>query len=361
MILLLDRYLFWQFTRNLGLVLGGLMAIYLLIDFFERVDSFLDAGLGIGTAVAYLLLKTPLIFEQLIPVCLLLAGVITLGVLNRHNELMALKSGGLSVRRIVRPLLLAAMFFSSLALAAGQWLLPPTLSETNRIWYEEVRQQTPEGIERSGRIYYRGARGIYSFAQPDDPSAGLPDFSFTSWSEDYQLARLLTATSAHWEAGRWTLREGQQKTRTTDGHYQTDLFTEMTIELPENPDDFFLPPYALTERPLSELLAQARAPEESPRRHEARLELHQKISYIFLGLPLLLVGIPLLLAMHRGRSRDLALAIPASCIMAFTAWGLWSISQALAGAGHLSPGLAAWLVHLLTGGLGFYFILRQDS
>ncbi|ADH86069.1 LptF/LptG family permease [Desulfurivibrio alkaliphilus] len=361
MIMLLDRYLFWQFTRNLALVLGGLVAIYLLIDFFERVDSFLDAGLGIGTAITYLLLKIPLIFEQLIPVCLLLAGIITLGVLNRHNELMALKSGGLSVRRIIRPLLLAALFFSGLALAAGQWLLPPTLAETNRLWYEEVRQQTPEGIERNGRIYYRGAKGIYSFAQPDDPASGLPDFSFTAWNEEYQLARLLTAAIAHWEAGRWTLLDGQLKVLTADDQYRTTIFNEMTIELPERPEDFFLPPYALAERPLSELLARALAPEDSPRRYEARLELQQKISYIFLGLPLLLVGIPLLLAMHRGRGRDLALAVPASCIMAFAVWGLWSICQALASAGHLSPALAAWLVHLLAGSLGFYFILRQDT
>lgn len=358
---LLDRYLFGLFTRNLGLVLGGLMAIYLLIDFFERMDKFLDAGLGIGMAISYLLLKIPLIFEQLIPVCLLLAGIITLGVLNRQHELMALKSGGLSMRRIVRPLLLAALFFSGLALAASQWVLPPTLTETNRIWYEEVRQRAYEGIERDGRIYFRGVEGIYSFDQPEDQTGDLRDFSFTTWDRQYRLSQLLTAETARWAEGTWTLLDGQNKVRNDEGKYRTTTFTRMEIQLPEHPEEFFQPPYALTEIPPSVLLARALAPEDSPRRHEARLELHKKVSYIFLGLPLLLVGIPLLLVMHQGRGRDLALAIPASCIMAFIAWGLWSISQALAGAGHLPPGLAAWLIHLLTGAFGFYFILRQDA
>lgn len=359
---LVDRYLISQFFRNLALVLGSLLAIYLLIDFFERVDSFLAADLGMGVAINYLLLKIPVILEQIMPICLLLAGIITLGLLNRNHEMMALQAAGLNTRRIIRPLLLAALASTLLILAMSQWLLPPTMAETNRIWHEQVRQQSARGIERHGRIYYRGTEGLYSFlpSESEADQAELLDFSYLTRDTNFHLTALLTAEKATWDGRLWTLRNGQVKSGVQGGRdFRSEIFTQRQMELPEGPADFFLPPYALAERSLSALWRQARAKTVSPRRQEARLELHKRTSYIFLGLPLLLTGIPLLLLMHRGRGRDLALAIPAAAFLAFITWGLWSIAQAMAGAGYLPPPLAAWLIHLLAGGLGWYFIGRN--
>ncbi|HEX9715643.1 MAG TPA: LptF/LptG family permease, partial [Desulfurivibrionaceae bacterium] len=142
---LLDRYLMAQFAKNLALVLCSLVAIYLLVDFFERMDNFLEAKKTIGLAIKYLLLKLPFMYVQLIPVCILLAGVITLGILNQHFEFMALMASGIGVLRIIRPLLVAAAFFTLLTVVIGQWVLPPTIAATNRIWYEEVNKQIPKG------------------------------------------------------------------------------------------------------------------------------------------------------------------------------------------------------------------------
>ena len=164
---LLDRYLMAQFAKNLALVICSLVAIYLLVDFFERVDNFLEAKKTIGLAIKYLLLKLPFMYVQLIPVCILLAGVITLGILNQHFEFMALMAGGISVLRIIRPLLVAAAFFTLLTVAIGQWVLPATTAATNRIWYEEVNKQIPKGIIRDGRTYFRGSEGIFSFVRPN--------------------------------------------------------------------------------------------------------------------------------------------------------------------------------------------------
>lgn len=359
--MLLDRYLIRQFSRNLALVLGSLLAIYLLVDFFERVDNFLSAGLGMGAAIKYLLLKIPFMFEQLIPVCLLLAGIITLGLLNQHYEFMALKASGLNLKRIIRPLLVAAAFFTLLALAFSQWLLPPTMAETNRIWHEEVNQLKARGIERQGRIYYRGAEGIYSFARPQEGSETLHDFSYAVWNEAFRLQKLLTAERAEWGGDRaWTLFNGQSKEADDQG-YRLTLFKELPLELPETPADLFLPPYAYTEKSLDSLLAESLDRADTPLRHTARLELHKKLSYLGLGVPLLLLGIPLLLLMHRGRGRDLALAIPASCILAFVAWGGWSVSQSLAAAAYLPPSVASWLIHFLVGALGWYGLKQQDQ
>lgn len=356
---IIDRYLAGQFTKNLFLVLSALVAIYLLVDFFERVDNFLESKKTMGLAIKYLLLKTPSMYEQLIPVCILLGGIITLGVLSHHHEFMALKASGICVTRIIRPLLVATVFFTMLTLAIGQWILPVTVTATNRIWYEEVNKQIPRGITREGRTYYSGESGIFSFARPDPQKNEFTDFSYTSWNEHYRLAKLLTAKTAYWKDGTWFFQNGQLKTMNDDGESDIKLFKDISFDFKENPADFFMPPYKEQEMSLSELFINAWSEESAW--HKSRLEFHKRLSYIFLGFPLLLLGIPILLSMHKTGARDLALAIPISCGIAFVAWGLWSATQSLAKASYLPPSLASWSIHVIGGGIGIFLIMRRNS
>lgn len=354
---LLDRYLMAQFARNLLLVLCGLTAIYLLVDFFERVDNFLAVDQNMGSALKYLLFKTPAICEQLLPVCILLAGIVTLGMLNRQFEFMALMAGGVSVFRIIRPLLVAAGLTTLLGVAMGQWLLPPTMAETNRIWFEEVNQQIPRGVIRNGRTYFRGSGGIFSFSRPDPGQTEFRNFTYAGFDPAHGLTMLLTAQRASWQEGRWRFKHGQLKEISPAGEVSVRPFASLAHDFPDTPEDFFMPPYKIKELSYSGLFREAR---DEAAGSEARLEFHQRFSYVFLGLPLLLVGIPVLLSVHRNRGRDLALAIPVSCGMAFAAWGAWSAGQSLARAAYLPPGPASWSIHLLAAGIGLLLIHRHN-
>lgn len=356
---LLDRYLMAQFAKNLALVICSLVAIYLLVDFFERVDNFLESQKTIGLAVKYLLLKLPFMYLQLIPVCILLAGIITLGVLNQHFEFMALMAGGISVLRIIRPLLVAAALFTLLTVAIGQWVLPATSAATNRIWYEEVNRQIPKGIIRDGRTYFRGTEGIFSFIRPNPLKNEFRNFSFASYDVEHGLTTLLTAESATWENGTWQFTNGQQKDRTDNGGFSVTLFKTLSREFSEQPEEFFVPPYKIEELSYTTLLRQALDTKIS--NHESLMEFHRRFSYILLGIPLLLLGIPVLLSVHKNRGRDLALAIPVSCGMAFAAWGAWSASQSLAKTATLPPGVASWSIHVLTIALGCFLLKRHNQ
>lgn len=356
---LIDRYLFMQFAKNLLLVLCSLVAIYLLVDFFERIDNFLEAKKTMGLAVQYFLLKIPLIYEQLTPVCILLAGVITLGVLNHNHEFMALTASGICVGRIVRPLLAATCVFTLLTLAASQWLLPATITATDKIWYEEVNRQIPRGITREGRTYYKGKTGFYSFIRPSADKNRFIDFSYAAWDDEHQLTLLLSARTASWQDGVWTFTDGQIKVKDGGQDYRVSLFKKTAMDLAETPEDFFVPPYKIKEMPLSDLFREAWENRDD-QNSSAWLEFNKRLSYIFLGFPLVLIGLPILLSMHRTRGRDLALAVTVSCGMAFIAWGLWSASQSMAKAELVHPALASWAIHFVAGGLGIFLIRRQD-
>ena len=356
---LLDRYLFKQFSRNLLFVLTALVTIYLLIDFFERIDNFIEAQKSLGLAAKYFLLKTPMIIEQLIPIIILLGGIIVLGLLNHHGEILALKAVGIHTLRITVPITFTATVFSLLALAFAEWIVPPATAHTNKILYEEVRQEKSGGILRGNRFYYKDQSGFYSFEEHDQKENSFQNFIFTSWNTSYSLNMFLTAESASWQNGSWTFINCRIKQKNRTGAYDVTFHDKKNLQLSAEPKDFFVPAYKINELSLSELYASAEN-NRGIRGTEAGLKFLERVSFIFLGIPLLMLGLPLLLIAHQKWGRDLSLEIPLSCGLAFMAWGGWSAMQSLAKAAIINPHFAAWSVHLLIAAIGTFLILQQD-
>lgn len=358
---LLDRYLLKEFTKNLLLILTTLLSIYLLVEFFETIDNFLEAQQPMAVAVRYFVLKIPFIVEQLMPISILLAGIITLGLANHNLELIALKAAGINTGRIVRPIILGGCLLTGLTLAMCQWLLPVTVAASNKIWYEEVEKNTTKGlILRNGRIYYRGMQGIYSFDEQHVMTTDTySNFSYATWDDAYKLDMLLFARNARWQEGQWFFSEGQLKKRTTANNYTVTPFKQTVMQLPENPGHLFTPEHKFSERSIAELFDRAIAA-DVVHKNVTWMEFHKKVSYNVLGLPLLLLGLPMLLLMHQRWGRDLSLAIPSSCFLAFIAWMGWGTFQTMAKAGYLHPVPASWTIHLVVGALGLFLLRRQD-
>lgn len=210
---LLNRYLLRQYLKYFFTVNAGFVSIYLLVDFFEKIDDFTNAGKSVALAMQFFILSIPFIVDQLGPVFILLSGVITLGILNHSNELTALKAGGVPLRLIIRPLIGGSLLFTMLFFCAAQWLLPVTVAQTNFIWYEQLKGKVPLGIMRNNRYYYKGKDGFYSFEWPNpkDDKYVFKNFSYSRWDEKYNIHSLTTSNFADWDEqdNSWILHDGQ--------------------------------------------------------------------------------------------------------------------------------------------------------
>ena len=343
------------------MLIAGFIAIYILIDFFEKIDNFMEKGKSFGLIAKFFLYNIPFVLEQLGPVCILLAGVITLGLLNHSNELIALKASGIPLRKIVAPIIAAGTIFSVVLLLLSQFVLPKTITTTNKIWNEEVKGMVPLGIFRNGRYYYQSGDGFYSFVRPDLGKNEFLQFSYSTWNKDFRLTYLIASEKAVWNDGIWMLYDGQLQKASDGQTYTTEIFTQRRFNLPDNPQDFFIPAYHSLELSLTGLFLDARRKTSPSEASKAWAEFYGRIFYILLGLPLLLLGLPMLLIVYRKWGRDLSLAIPVSCGLAFISWGLWGTLQSLAKASYINPLLAAFSVHAIIGLAGIYLLLREDA
>jgi lipopolysaccharide export system permease protein len=360
-VILLNRYLLAQFATNFLTVSTAFVAIYLLVDFFEKIDKFTSHGGTMALALQFFFLNIPFILDQLGPVLILLAGVITLGILHHNNELRALKAGGIPLKTIVRPLIAGAVIITIVFLLMAQFLLPKTISTTNRIWYEQLQGKVPLGTYRSGRYYYKGEEGFYSFQWPDTTKLSFKSFSYSRWNENYNLKLLLNASQADWHDGAWVFHQGQTQELQEDGTFLYTTFAEKKAFLPESPEQFFVPEYRSAELSLTGLFREAGKKQTEDERTVSWAQFYSRISYIFLGIPLVLLGLPVLILTYVRWGRDLAIAIPASCLLAFVAWGLWGALQSFAKAGYIAPPLAASVIHFIFAGIGLLLLRQQDK
>lgn len=360
---LLNRYLLGQFLKHFFTVNAGFAAIYLLVDFFEKIDDFTNAGKPLSLALEYFLLTIPFVADQLGPVIILLSGVLSLGILNHTNELTALKAGGVPLRLITKPLIAGSIIFTLLFIAAAQWLLPTTIGRTNNIWYEQVKGKVPLGIKRNNRYYYKGRDGFYSFSWPNPKEYTFENFSYSQWDKKYNIETLTTAAYANYqkEDNIWVLNVGQIQQQVDGTNYQISNFISSKINLPEQPQDFLIPLNKTAEQSLTDLYLEISRSDAEHEKRAAKTTFLGRISYLFLGIPLLLLGLPILLYSYRKWGRDLSVAIPASCGLAFIAWGIWGALQSLAIAGYISPIIAAVTIHISFSIVGIFLLMKNDN
>ena len=129
MISRLDKYLLLNYIPSLFICAFVLIGVYLVVDLFQKFDDLLALGdAALYMAFNYYALFLPVMIAKLFPAIILIAAGFALIRLAKSNEIMAMQVSGLSLYRILSPLFIAATFFSLMALA-NQELVIPSLAD----------------------------------------------------------------------------------------------------------------------------------------------------------------------------------------------------------------------------------------
>ena len=156
---ILDKYLTREILRYFLMVLILVVAIYLAVDFFEKIGDFMEAGLPISRAFDFFLHSIPFVLSQIIPVGVLLSVLICFGMMNKHNELTALRSCGISIFSLIKPILAIGFAFSFVLFFLSEAIVPITMTTANRIWLNEVKKEQAVST-RENNILMKTPNGI---------------------------------------------------------------------------------------------------------------------------------------------------------------------------------------------------------
>ncbi len=203
---ILSRYITREILRIFFLVLIFVVGIYVAVDFLEKIGDFSEAGLGIGRALVFYFYRIPFIVAQVSPVAFLLSVLIAFGLMNRQNEIVALKSSGVSVYSLLKPLLGLGFGASVILFVLSEIIVPAATARANDIWYGQVHHKATV-TARQQDLWMRVSRVIVHVAYYHPVEKRLYGIRIYRFDDRFHLLDRIDARSATVAKGKWHLKD----------------------------------------------------------------------------------------------------------------------------------------------------------
>jgi LPS export ABC transporter permease LptG/LPS export ABC transporter permease LptF len=365
---ILDEYVVREFLLMFLLVLASFVMLMLVFTFFDLIGDIIRNHISMATVGAYLVNLTPSMIYQIAPLAVLIAALVTFGVLNRNSEIIAMKATGISLYRLVIPTIsIAAILSVSLFLFDDYYLPqanrrqealravikgrpPQTFLHPEQKW---IFGQTHPG--EPGRIFY------YQFFDPDRNEFGnLSVFEFDP--STFALSRRIFAARATWDENGNTWRFQNGWSREMDGAETTGYreFKQTSFsEILEDPSYFKKENLQSQEMNFHQLDVYIRDLQQSGfDTKRLSVALWHKVAYPLVAVVMAMLAIPFALSM--GRRGSLA-AIAIAIAVALSYWVVDNAFGAMGNVNYLPAAMAAWSADVLFGLTGGYLLLRTPT
>jgi LPS export ABC transporter permease LptG/LPS export ABC transporter permease LptF len=365
---ILDEYVVREFLIMFVLVLCGFVMLMLVFTFFELISDILRNHIPLSIVGQYLINLTPSMLYQISPLAVLIAVLVTFGVLNRNSEIIAMKATGISIYRLVVPIVGIAAILAVGLFAFDDFYLP----QANR------RQEALRNIIK-GRpaqtVLHPEQRWIFGQPNPGEPGrifyyqffdpvkqefANLSVFEFDPAT--FAITRRIFASRVFWDSdhGAWSFQNGWQRDIQGENSKAYREFTETTFaEIHEDPGYFTKEEKQSQEMNFGELKRYITALRQSGfDTMRLRVALWHKLAYPLVAIVMAGLAIPFALSMgKRGSLTGIAVAIG----VALAYWVADSFFGALGNVNYLPAPLAAWASLVLFGLVGGYLLLRTPT
>lgn len=350
---ILDRLVAGSFVRLFLAFVIGAPILFVVGDWVENMDRYLDRGIPIGRVLLAYLYQLPQFILWSFPIAGLIASVFTVHGMTTHREIVAAKAGGISFHRLIVPMLVLGALLTGAALwlmevaPEGKRRSAEILEERNRRmdWRSDFVVQSEDGRMLAARRLAVSTRSMESVILTRLGENGAPTVH-------------ISAGSARWEEGRgWIFREGYYRILRDDGSETAIRFG--TLRSP-----------GLTERP-EELVEEVRNEDEMTRAQLARqvdiirrsggdprdleVKLHQKLAIPAATFVIVLFGAPLATSVKRGGA---AFGVGASLGSTILYMLLLRVAGSLGSTGAMDPLLAAWVPNAIFLAAGLVLLVR---
>lgn len=356
---ILDRYIIITFLKIYLLVFIAIYSVFALVDFVDINEEIERRHLPYSLMMDYFKFKFPQILSYIIPITTLMAALITISILSKFKEIVAIKAAGISIFRVFFPLIVTASVASGIAFLIQDNILPYSNQRLGEITHRIKGGPTQTYHKGSRWVFGKNNRIFHFFAQ-DLQEQVINRFSVFDFSPDtFTLTRRIFAQEVKWNSSEdqwiefkngWIQNFAPQevpKLETFDFHEE--------IDIEENPSYFRQEIKLPDEMNYSELrdhIRELRRWGYNSLSHQ--VDLHWKISFPFLSLIFTLLGMPFSLKIER---KGTLTGIFLSVALVVVYWNFMVAFKELGSAGILPPLLAAWAPNIIFGIGGGHMIL----
>ncbi len=353
---ILDRYIIRKYLVIFSLIFLALLWITVILTFFERIDNVYEHEKSIILLLDFILHSIPEFVHYILPITGLTATLLCLGFLTKSNEITAMKACGISIYRIVLPVVLLGCVASFTSFYLQENVLPYANKKAEAIW-NKINDVPPRSYgyldkrwvlsKDKDRIYY------YNYFDPVNSifsQLSIYDVDLATWS----FKKRIYSEKATLRGFKLSLEDCWYRDFEQGLPVRFEQKEEMGMIVVEG-RNYFLKrrkePDQMSYGELREYIADIEERGFETQRFEVAL--NYKISFPLATLIMTLIGIPFAFSMGK---RGTLVGIGLSVVIAMVYWGTIAVFRGLGNADYLNAYLAAWGPNLIFGLLGIYLI-----
>ncbi|MCK4738657.1 MAG: LPS export ABC transporter permease LptG [Deltaproteobacteria bacterium] len=360
---ILRKYILLEFVKVFLLTTLSLVTLFLLVDIVEKGDELLEHGVPLKVAVSFFLFKVPAIICQISPISVLLSVLLSLGLLNRHGEISAIKASGISITTALAPLFLAGIVITLVIIFISETAAPPANRIVENI---EGKWLTKTKVEHFGRdgLWGRSSEVFYNIRRMNLEEETISGITIYELSEDKEkpsgLKRKIRAREAEWKDNEWITAEAFITDFTEGKRFREKKVKDYVFKSLRDSESILSAKRHYEQMDFTELRGFIRGLEKDGYdTSRYRVELYSKLSFPFVNFIMVLIAIPF--ALRSGRNTGLGPGVVISVSIGFSYWIIFGMTKSLGTSGIIPPIIAATFpdVLYLAVGLLMYGYVKQ--
>lgn len=350
------------------------MVVYVIYDLFDHLEDFVDAKAPLRRVLLYYAWLMPSVAWIILPVSLLLATLYALYQLTKNNEITAMKASGISLPRVVAPIVGLGVL-ASLAVAAVEQSLAPSAAQWTQTYLRSLdkRGKVSANVRQDLAFYVPLARHHWRIRLMDIRTTEMEGVTIEVLRPSGPKEREIRAESATWTNRAWRLEDVEVRHFNEEGFpaprhdvdgtrlptiEQLDEVVLDTAEFPEVPEDFLNTIKDSEHLSSWEMIRYLRDHPgvTSKTRAKYLTNSHVKLATPWACLVVIILGIPF----GNTTARKGAMFGVILCLSLF--FGYYVLIILFKIFGHrefLHPALAAWTPNLVMGAIGLIQLRRM--
>lgn len=354
---ILDRYIIRKFLGTYIFAILLLLAIVVMFDINEKLDSFLQAPLK-ATIMDYFVNFLPYFANQFSPLFTFIAVIFFTSKLTSNSEIIAMMSAGMSFRRLLRPYMIAAAVIAAATFVLSAYVIPP--ANVKRIAYTNKYVKN-KSIDYGVNIMLMVAPGQIAYMNRYDNAAKTgTNFFMDSFDKDKKLVSRLTAQTIKWDTlYQWKIYNYVQRDF-RGGREVIKNGAEMDTAIAFEPRDFLISSVdheKMTTPQLNEYISRQKA-RGVANIQSFEVERERRIAMTAAAFILTVIGMTLSIKKQKG---GMGLNIGVGLLLSFSYILFMTITQTFALSGITSAFVAMWIPNVVYSLIAVYLYRRATK
>lgn len=358
---LIDRYILKQFIFTLVFAIVALCVIFLVVNLLENLDDFMDNDATFMVIAKYYIHYFPEILKILTPVATLLSTLFTVGKLSTLNEITAMKTGGMSLYRIMIPLTIVGLAISFGQLYFNGWVVPKSNTKKLAIEREYLKKSKSGGPIYN--LFLRDApRKNVSFGYYNADMKTGHKIAIEYYSDKFQprLLKRIEADTLKWinSEKKWYMINGFERTY-NDNDINIRSFGREVIDLNVKHNQIVQLNKSVSEMNLDEFRNYIKLLKSGGKDvRKQMIEYYGEYAFPYANLIVILFGVPFASIRKKG---GIAVQIGAAMVISFTYMIFIKFSQTIGYSMGIEPVIAAWIANIFFFILGLFTIFNTKT